>query len=102
MKRRRRVEFEIERNEISIFAASGAPANPRSASTSPPSSGLLHVQPLTCPNCGTPDMLLLTDYVAASETDLSTLQQRISDGTLHLHCTPAGEWWVCTQSFHRS
>jgi hypothetical protein len=102
MKKKRRVEFQIERNEISIFAGPGALGIRSTAPASAVASGLIHRKTEKCPTCGSPDMILLSEYVTASGTDLSTLQQRISGGTLHLHCAQVGEWWVCTESFHRS
>jgi hypothetical protein len=96
MKKRRRVEFQIEHSEISIFASPGTMGIRHTAPTLIGASGLLHREAEKCPTCGSPAMILLSDYVTTSGTDLSTLQQRISDGTLHLHCAPAGEWWVCT------
>jgi len=46
-------------------------------------------------------MLPLADSLSALAPDLSTLQQRINDGTVHLHRSPAGEWWICTQSLQQ-
>jgi hypothetical protein len=47
-------------------------------------------------------MLLLTETVTLPGSDLATLQQGIGDGSLHLHRSPAGEWWVCLQSLQQS
>jgi hypothetical protein len=101
VKKKQRVEFQIEHSEVSIFAGPGALAGSRTASVTPDSNCLLSVKPEACPTCGS-TMLLLSDSLAALGPELSTLQQRINDGTVHLHRSPAGEWWICTQSLHRS
>lgn len=102
VKKRRRVEFHIEHREVTIFAGQGAPAASQSASPAPDSSGLLRAKPEICPACGSSPMIPLADSFAALGTDLSTLQQRMNDGTVHLHYSPQGDWWICTQSLHRS
>ena len=102
MKKKRRVEFQIEHSEISIFAGPGAPTAGRSSSPIPNPGSLLAVTPETCPTCGSASMQRLTDSFKALGPELSTLQQRINDGTVHLHLSPAGEWWICTESLQGS
>jgi len=101
VKKKRRVEFQIEHSEVSIFAAAGTLARRNSTPGSPDSSGLIHGKPERCPTCGSSAMLPLADSLSALAPDLSTLQQRINDGTVHLHRSPAGEWWICTQSLQQ-
>jgi hypothetical protein len=102
VKRKRRVEFQIEHSEVSIFAGPGAPATHRNPSAAPDSSSPVCAKPEACPTCGSTSMVLLAESLAALGHNLSTLQQRINDGTVHLHRSRTGEWWICTQSLQGS
>jgi len=46
--------------------------------------------------------VLLTDAVAHQHLDLATLNQGMQDGSVHFHRSPAGEWWICTQSLRQN
>jgi hypothetical protein len=65
-------------------------------------NGILQVGHAACPNCGSPDLVLLTDAVAHARLDLSTLNQGMQDGSVHFHRSPSGEWWICTKSLHQT
>jgi hypothetical protein len=96
----RRVELHIERREISLFATPGAFPVQAGSCAKPDGSGLMQVRPTACPTCGSPDLLPLADAVAPSTLDLAALQQGVKTGSVHLHRSASGEWWVCGQTFH--
>jgi hypothetical protein len=107
MKRRRRVEIRVERHELSIFAGPSSPSNPANPSPSsrqpvyePPldRSGLQPIKPESCPICGSIDMLLLFEAIALTSMHPTSLKEGLESGQYHLHCSRAGEWWVCGQS----
>jgi hypothetical protein len=102
VKKTRRVELQIEHREISIFAAPGGNIPNWPSPTSPEGSGLRHTKIETCPTCGSYEMLLLTEAISPTGAGLANLQHGMEAGTVHLHCSPSGEWWICTQSIHRS
>jgi len=102
VKKTRRVELQIEHREISIFAAPGGNIPNWPSPTSPEGSGLRHTKIETCPTCGSSEMLLLTEAISPTGAGLANLQHGMEAGTVHLHCSPSGEWWICTQSIHRS
>lgn len=102
MRKIRRVELHIEHSEISIFAGavpSRVPSNnsPKAVAISPFKAG--HA---SCPNCGSPDLVLLTDAVAHARLDISTLNQGMQDGSVHYHRSPSGEWWICNKSLQQT
>lgn len=100
MRKKRRVELHIEHREISIFAGtalSGRTIDARPSDT----TGPLEVRRASCPTCGSSDLVLLTDAVTNLRLDLAVLNQRMQDGSVHLHRAPSGEWWICTQSLHQ-
>jgi hypothetical protein len=47
-------------------------------------------------------MLLLAETISSIGSGLANLQHGMEAGTVHLHRSPGGEWWICTQSIHRS
>ena len=102
MIKRRRVELHIERREISIFAGVGPSPGHSNDSPSADATGLSQAGHATCPNCGSPDLILLTDAVAGARLDLSTLNQGMQDGSVHYHRSPSGEWWVCSKSLQQT
>jgi hypothetical protein len=100
VKKRRRVEFQIEHREISIYASSSGLSGTVPSPTPTEIGGLLYLKPEICPTCGSPGMTPLAESLAALNTDLATLQRRINEGSVHLHRSPAGEWRLCTRSLH--
>ena len=75
-----------------------AGANAGPVSPEPEKSGLRHVKPERCPMCGSDEMLLLADAVAAASLSAASLKDGLQTGRYHLHCSATGEWWVCRQS----
>jgi hypothetical protein len=65
-------------------------------------SGQQQVKPETCPICGSLDMLLLSDAIAITTLTATNLKEGLESGRYHLHCSRAGEWWVCGQSIQSS
>jgi hypothetical protein len=61
-------------------------------------SGLRLVRPAACPTCGSADLLPLTEAVALPGLDMKLLQTGVEDGSMHLHRSGSGEWWVCRQA----
>jgi hypothetical protein len=97
VKKTRRVELQIERREITVFAGSGGklPQPLREGDAGKP-------EPRACPACGSTTVRLLAQAVASPQMDMAALQQGIEDGSVHLHQSPDGAWWVCLPSLHRS
>jgi hypothetical protein len=100
--RKRRVELHIEHSEISIFAGAGPSPGISNDSPIADTLGLMQARHAVCPNCGSPDLVLLTDAVAHSRLDLSTLNQGMQDGSVHYHRSPSGEWWICSKSLQQT
>lgn len=98
VKKKRRVEIQIERREISLFSGptAGAPQTQASAT----GNGLSAERPAACPTCGSPNLLLLSEAVARGELQRVSLQTMVEAGSFHLHCSASGEWWVCATSIH--
>ena len=101
MRKKRRVELHIEHREISVFATSGsmpayAPAHP--SDLVPSDASLVEVRAAACPTCGSPNLVLLTDTVASDRLDLAALNQGMQDGSVLVHRSPSGEWWICARS----
>jgi len=102
VRRKRRVELHIEHREISVFASTGSsPALSINISASD-GAGLSHARQSTCPTCGSPELVLITDAVTNTRLDLATLNRGMQDGSVHFHRSPSGEWWICTRSLHQS
>jgi len=105
LRRKRRIEVRVEREEISVFseglsgfsvegksdfsgedwlsAARAYGNRPRPAAAE------------NCPVCGSTDLLLLQSAVAAGAFSATGLQRGVESGGYHLHCSAAGEGWVC-------
>jgi hypothetical protein len=98
VKRKRRIEIEIERREISVFsrAASGAGDVPSAAGSA--AQGNVTAKPAACPRCGSEEMIPLAEAVTRPEFKRISGQSALESGRIHLHCTAAGEWWVCWRS----
>jgi hypothetical protein len=96
LKKRRRVEFHIEHREVTVFAGAGGFAGPQDARVGFGGSEL--AAPLICPVCGSAQLLLLTETVASPGIDLRGLQQGMEDGSVHMHCSADGAWWICAES----
>ncbi len=108
MKRTRRIQVEIARRELSIFAAGEQPVAP--AATPAPGlspalaenlSGLLESRPSACSICGATRMEALADALSQSAISIAALQQGIAGGEVHFQQSPAGTWWVCVESVNR-
>jgi hypothetical protein len=102
MKKKRRVELHIEHREISLYVGPGGLVGKHSAPAIPSVSGLQRVRPEACPDCGSSDLQLLTEFVSSVGIDLATLQRGMENGSVHLHRSPDGEWWVCAESLRSS
>jgi hypothetical protein len=100
MKKKRRVELQIERREISLFARTRGMMTQAAVPTGPEVSGLRCVQPNSCPTCGSADLLLLADATGSLGLDLGTLQLGVETGKVHIHRSVSDEWWVCIRSLH--
>jgi hypothetical protein len=98
VKKTRRVEIQIERREISLFSGPAAGASQSQAAAAEIIRGA--ERPAACPSCGSPNLLLLAEAVASGELQKVSLQSMIDAGSFHLHCSAAGEWWVCAPSIH--
>jgi hypothetical protein len=108
VRRKRRVELHIEHREISIFAAAGTSYAPSIDKIDPidipkpDGTGLSQSRQSTCPTCGSPELVLMTDAVTNARLDLATLNQGMQNGKVHFHRSASGEWWICTRSLHQS
>jgi hypothetical protein len=100
MKKKRRVELQIEHREISFFARTGGLMTQAALPTGPEVSGLRCVKPNACPTCGSGDLLLLADTIASTGIDLGALQLGVETGKVHVHRSVSSEWWVCLRSLH--
>jgi hypothetical protein len=65
-------------------------------------AGLRAAKPLTCPTCGSQDMVAFTDAVSSARLDPAALNLGMQNGRVHFHLAPSGEWWICTKSLHKS
>lgn len=102
MRRRRRVEIQIERREIALYSGGGPlPAQVTNLSR-PDGPGSPPVAHTSCPACGSPDLLPLADAVSYARLDLSLLNQGMESGSVHFHSSPSGEWWLCIRSLTQS
>ena len=102
MRRKRRVEIHIEHREISIFSSLAPPPAQSLNATTSGSGAILKVGSSTCPTCGSPELVLLTDAVTRASFDVTALNQGMRDGRIHYHRTPSGEWWLCAKSLAKS
>lgn len=102
MKRKRRVEIQIEHREISIYSGAGPPPGQAVNFSASDGTGLMQVRHAACPACGSLDLALLTDAVARARLDLVALNQGMQDGSIHLHRSPSGEWWICNKSLQQT
>jgi hypothetical protein len=98
LKKRRRVEFHIEHREITVFAGGLAAAQSARAGFGA-SDGL---QPHACPVCGSFQLLVLAEAVSSPDMDLRALQQGMQDGSVHMHSSADGAWWICAESLKKS
>jgi hypothetical protein len=55
-----------------------------------------------CPVCGSSQLLSLIEAVASPGIDLRLLQQGMENGSVHLHQSSDGSWWLCTESLRHS
>jgi hypothetical protein len=108
LKKKRRVELHIEHREITVFAGPGGLAgqqSPRAACSpqaSPGASSEMLALSHACPVCGSFQLLPLAETVSSPGIDLRVLQQGMEDGSVHLHRSPDGAWWICTASLKQS
>ena len=101
MKKRRRVEINIEHREISIFSRqSPQPGQPYRASAHD-AAAILRVEPPGCPTCGSPELILLTDAVTRASLDVAALNQGMHEGRIHYHRSDSGQWWLCAKSLQQ-
>jgi hypothetical protein len=104
----RRIEVTVERETVTMLVRS----QPKVGREEPaggcgtPESGRPQLQPSrlalkerfeTCPACGSRNMVLLAEALPGLDT---TLLRQGDEGSVHLHLSPSGEWWICQQSFH--
>ena len=108
LKKKRRVELHIEHREITVFAGPGGMAgqqSPRAACSpqaSPGASSEMLALSHACPVCGSFQLVPLAETVSSPGIDLRVLQQGMADGSVHLHRSPDGAWWICTASLKQS
>ena len=100
MKRKRRIEVQIERREVSVFSAFGntAPVWPGSATTG---SGLREMRPEVCPVCGAAEMVPLAEGMAAAGLAMAVFRDGLENSKFHLQHTGSGDWWVCRPSLEQ-
>ena len=98
---RRRIEIHIERRELSLLLR---PAEERVTESPPVVEGdraRCHPPPghapEACPVCGSTELLSLADAAGLASFDPRSLQSKIQEGEAHLHCSPSGDWWICTK-----
>jgi hypothetical protein len=100
LKKRRRVEVHIEHRETTVFVGPGTFAGQQKQSVE-----LCPLDPLRsrlCPVCGSSQLLPLIETVASPGIDLRLLQQGMENGSVHLHQSSNGSWWLCTESLQQS
>jgi hypothetical protein len=96
MKKKRRVEIQIEHREFSMFAAMGAPQMGHWG------SGPEQSKPDTCSTCGSAGMLPLADALLMEGWNAATIQRGVENGSFHLQLAASGQWWLCKQSLPHS
>jgi hypothetical protein len=92
MKKKRRIEIEIEHREFSMFVS------PDTRQVGPQGRAPEASKPDACLTCGADGMLPLADAVRAAGWNAATLRHDIEQGGLHVQRTRSGEWWICKQS----
>ncbi len=102
MGKKRRVELHIEHREISIFAGSPTLSGQTIDFRQSDPAGFFGVRHVSCPTCASSDLALSTDAVTHSSLDLSALNQRMQDVSVHFRRSPSSERWICTKSLHQS
>jgi hypothetical protein len=94
VKKKKRVEIEIERREISLFVgAAGDGKLPQAAGA--PDRGQMVARPAACPVCGSANLLPLAEAAGLEEMRNGALQAGVNSGLLHVHRSSSGEWWLC-------
>jgi hypothetical protein len=102
VKRKQRIEIQIERRELSIFSSlasnSRAGEKNRAHENSEFLAGHKRDNPERCLTCGSTDMMLLSE--AMTLATLGSLRTESSTVLIncHLQCSSSDEWWVCRPS----
>jgi hypothetical protein len=107
VKRKQRIEIQIERRELSIVSSLASNSGAGEKNKARESSELLTGgrkcgKPERCLTCGSTDMMLLSDA-----RTLATLGSLRSDSSAvlincHVQCSSSDEWWVCRPSLDLS
>jgi hypothetical protein len=100
--KKRRVELHIEHDEISTFAGSPTLADPTIDFRQSDPASFFVVRHVSCLTNAISDLALSTDAVTHSSLDLSALNQRMQDVSVHFRRSPSSERWICTKSLHQS
>jgi hypothetical protein len=98
VRKKRRVELQIEHREVSIFTG---PSRQTIDFHQSDTTGSLQVGHAACPTCGSPELQMLSDAATNFRFDLAALNKGIQDGSIHFHRSHSGEWWICTKSLHK-
>jgi len=101
MKRKRRIEIQIERRELSVYAAQSMPMHPgggSGASPAEPSDQAPEEEPERCPVCGEAGMALFAEAVVTGAISMTALQAGLAKGQFHLHQGASRRIWVCRRS----
>jgi hypothetical protein len=91
MKKKRRVEIQIEHREFSMYTAPDARQMGLKGGVPEPS------KPDACPTCGSGGMLPLAEALLREGVNAETLQCGVENGSFHLHLSVSGQWWICQQ-----
>ena len=101
MRKKRRVELHIEHREISVFSGAATLSGRTFESRPSDRAGLVGVERVSCPTCGSPELVMLTDTATNSRLDPAVLNLAMQDGSVHSHRSPSGEWCICAKSLHQ-
>jgi hypothetical protein len=103
VKRKRRIEIQIERRELSVFSsyASRSDAGHKSEAQENgqlPAGAPTQDKPDRCSTCGSTDMLLLSDAMKSGSHGSFKAEFPGTSINCHLQCSSSNEWWVCRPS----
>jgi len=101
MKRKRRIEVQIEHREFSVFSAYGEMTQAWPGCTTS-GSGLREMRPEACPVCGATEMVPLAEGMASAGLAMSVLRDGLENCKFHVQHTGSGAWWVCRHSLQQS
>jgi len=92
VRKKRRVTLQIEHREISVSAGTGGNAVPERT------SGQEADYPASCPNCGSADLISLSEAIADPALNRELMRHSAGGDGIHLGPSPSGRWWICRKS----